>query len=96
MVASFPNDVKSFSRKTDNVDDVMAEDTNSAYDEIEALETELGTNPAGAYATVKARLDANDTAVGLNTTHRTSDGKNHSDVVLNNTHRTSTVQTTLI
>ena len=28
-------------------------------------------------------------AVPLNTTHRSSDGKNHSDVVLNNTHRTS-------
>ena len=28
-------------------------------------------------------------AVGLNTAHRGSDGKNHSDVVLNNTHRTS-------
>jgi len=30
------------------------------------------------------------TSVGLNTTHRTSDGKNHSDVVLNNAHRTGT------
>lgn len=27
--------------------------------------------------------------VGTNTTHRTSDGKDHSDVVLNNTHRSS-------
>jgi hypothetical protein len=89
MVASFPSDVKSFGRKTDNVDDVMADDVNFAYDEIEALETELGTDPAGAYATVKARLDANDTAVGLNTTHRTSAGTDHSDVGLNNTHRTS-------
>jgi len=31
----------------------------------------------------------NSAAVDLNTTHRTSDGKDHSDVVLNNTHRTS-------
>ena len=31
----------------------------------------------------------NATSVDLNTTHRSSDGKNHSDVVLNNTHRTS-------
>lgn len=28
-------------------------------------------------------------AITLNTTHRTNDGKDHSDVVLNNTHRTS-------
>jgi len=32
-------------------------------------------------------IDTNTTAIALNTTHRTSDGKNHSDVVLNNTHR---------
>ena len=31
----------------------------------------------------------NTTAIGLNTTHRASDGKNHADVVLNNTHRAS-------
>jgi len=34
-------------------------------------------------------IATNVTAIGLNTTHRTSDGKNHSDVVLNNTHRAS-------
>ena len=38
---------------------------------------------------VDDRANTNDTAVGLNTTHRGSDGKNHSDVVLNNTHRSS-------
>lgn len=35
------------------------------------------------------KIDAMDTTIGLNTTHRGSDGKDHSDVVLNNTHRTS-------
>jgi len=52
-----------------------------ANDEIEAIETELGVNPSGASATVVARLDANDTAVGLNTTHRTSSGVDHSYVL---------------
>ena len=35
------------------------------------------------------QVDLNVTAIGLNTTHRSSDGKTHADVVLNNTHRSS-------
>jgi len=64
MTATYPSGQKSFSRRTDAVDDILATDVNQAYDEIEALEAELGLNPAdktggtaGAYATVKARLD---------------------------------------
>ena len=57
MAASFPSSVKSFTDKTDNIDDVMATDINSAYDEIEAIETELGTDPAGTFDTVVLRLD---------------------------------------
>lgn len=34
-----------------------------------------------------ADIATNTTAIGLNTTHRSSDGTDHSDVVLNNTHR---------
>jgi len=63
MTATYPSGQKSFSRRTDT-DDIMATDVNQAYDEIEALEAELGLNPAdktggtaGTYATVKARLD---------------------------------------
>jgi len=37
----------------------------------------------------EADIATNVTAIGLNTTHRVSDGKDHSDVVLNNTHRGS-------
>ena len=36
-----------------------------------------------SFDTLEDRLDADDTATGSNTTHRTSDGKNHSDVVQN-------------
>lgn len=35
-------------------------------------------------------ITTNTPAIALNTTHRGSDGKNHSDLVLNNTHRGST------
>lgn len=46
------------------------------------------TNVQEAVDELDTNIDANTTAIGLNTTHRTSDGKDHSDVVLNNTHRT--------
>jgi DUF4097 and DUF4098 domain-containing protein YvlB len=56
MAASFPSAVKSFSARTDDVHNVMAADVNSAYDEISAIETELGTDPAGTATDVKTRL----------------------------------------
>jgi len=46
MAASYPASLKSFTSKVDNVDDYMAADINSAYDEIVAIETELGANSA--------------------------------------------------
>lgn len=42
---------------------VYAEDSNNATSAIVAIETELGTNPSGASATVGGRLDALDTTV---------------------------------
>lgn len=44
MTASFPGSVKSFSTKSDNVDDVMAVDINGIQDEVVAIETHLVTN----------------------------------------------------
>jgi hypothetical protein len=44
---------------------LFVEDIQKTDAEVVAIETELGANPKGASATVKARLDANDTAVGL-------------------------------
>ncbi len=41
MQASYPSTVKSWTDKQDNVDDVFAGDTNGAYAEIKAIETEL-------------------------------------------------------
>ena len=52
-----------------------------------AVETEV---PVGAIFTDTIYDDTTIQAeAALNTTHRSSDGKNHSDVVLNNTHRNS-------
>lgn len=61
-----------------------SEQHSNANDEIKAIETELGINPSGSGETVKARLDTNDTAVGLNTTHRTNNTQAHSDYLINN------------
>lgn len=57
MSSSYPGAVDSFTTKVDDVDDVMAADVNELQDGLEAVQAELGTDPAGTYATVKARLD---------------------------------------
>ena len=46
MTASYPNTIKSFTPKTDGIDDVLAADINAIQDEITAIETTLGTSPA--------------------------------------------------
>lgn len=57
-MASFPGSIKTFTDQVDDIDTVDAADINAAYDEIEAIETELGTDPAGSYTDVSDRLDA--------------------------------------
>jgi len=42
--ASFPQNVKTWTDKQDNIDDVFAGDVNGAYAEIIAIETELLSN----------------------------------------------------
>lgn len=56
MAASYPAAIKSFTAVTDNVDDVLATHINQPYEEITAIETELGTNPKGSAASVAALL----------------------------------------
>jgi hypothetical protein len=56
MATDYPGDIDSFAVKTDNVTDVMAADVNDLQDAVEAIETELGSDPAGTAADVKTRL----------------------------------------
>jgi len=42
VAAAYPNNVKSFTYKIDNKDKVISDDVNSAYDEIMAIESQLG------------------------------------------------------
>jgi len=46
VTASYPGSIKSFTSRTDYVHRIGASDINSLQDEITAIETELGTNPA--------------------------------------------------
>ena len=70
MATNYPGGIDDFNNPTptDYLDSATvphAAQHANANDAIEAVETELGTNPKGTYASVKARLDAatpNDTA----------------------------------
>lgn len=53
---AYPATIDNFTAKVDNVNDVMALDVNELQTAIEAIETELGTDPAGTVADVKTRL----------------------------------------
>ena len=62
MAASYPGAIKSFSQKTDLIDTIASADVNEAYDEIEAMQTELGTNPATLDDTVAPEASPADVA----------------------------------
>ena len=47
MAASYPTSIKSFSTKTDNVDDVLAAHVNDLQEEVVAIETVLGVGKTG-------------------------------------------------
>lgn len=65
MSASYPNSIKSFPTLVDGVDDYLASHNNERGEEITAIETELGTQPKGSDASVKARLDRMDGELAL-------------------------------
>lgn len=53
---AYPSAVESFTTKTNNVDTIDASHINGLQTSIVNIETELGTDPAGAFATVDARI----------------------------------------
>src|SRR3990167_2832811 len=56
MPASYPAALKTFSVNTDDVTLVNAAYADQRDDEIEAIQTELGTDPAGSMTDLKTRL----------------------------------------
>jgi hypothetical protein len=55
-MSSFPASLDNFTSLVDTVDDMEAVNVNELQDAIEAIETELGTDPAGTATDVKTRL----------------------------------------
>jgi len=53
---AYPGTLDDFTARTDGSDDVVAADINELQTAIEAIETELGTDPAGSLTDVKTRL----------------------------------------
>lgn len=51
MAASYPSSIKSFIYRVDNQDKVIASDVNVAYDEIVAIESELGEGGVASRST---------------------------------------------
>lgn len=55
-MASYPGAVKTWTSVIDNASEVVAADINTLYDEVTAIETELGTDPASTATDLKTRL----------------------------------------
>lgn len=64
-MSSFPGSLDSYTTKTDNVDYVLAAHVNSLQSAIVAIETELGTDPAGTVTDVKTRLSKAISGAGM-------------------------------
>jgi hypothetical protein len=56
-MAVYPDATISFTPRTDGVDDVMSSDINTAFEEITAIQTELGMDVKGTAADLVTRLD---------------------------------------
>lgn len=63
MAASYPSSIKSFLYRVDNVDKVIASDVNSAYDEITAIETQLGAGGVASRSTAWGAAAVNTTTL---------------------------------
>jgi hypothetical protein len=62
---AYPGSLDSFAPKTDGVDDVLAAHVNDIQTAIVAIETELGTDPAGILTDLKTRLAVSLSDAGL-------------------------------
>jgi hypothetical protein len=58
MATNYPGSLDSYTAKTDGVDVIMAAHVNNMQDAIVAVETELGSNPKGAFTSVAAAIAA--------------------------------------
>lgn len=85
-MATYPTGVYSYTNRTGG--QTLAAGTHStAHNEVAAeviaTQTELGTNPSGAYSTVKDRLEALTSAIGAQHTQNTDSGSSSAAFYLN-------------
>lgn len=64
MTTVYPGTLDSWTDKTDGVDIYYAAHVNNLQDAVEAIETELGTDPAGTATDLKTRLSKSLAALG--------------------------------
>lgn len=64
-MTSYPSALVSFTPNIDDITEVTAATVNVAYDEITAVETELGTDVAGSVTDLKTRLAKSLTGAGM-------------------------------
>lgn len=64
MTTLYPGALDIYTDKTDGIDYNLASHINDLQDAAEAIEGELGTDPAGSHATVKERLNNHNHASG--------------------------------
>ena len=72
MAAQYPSAIKTFSSIVNGVTKLVASLFNSPYEEITAIQTELGTDPAGLHSDLKTRISGYDSgwfAVAADTTY---------------------------
>jgi len=62
-MATYPDNIKTFTTKQDGVEDVLADHINQLQDEITAIEAELGVKPKGTKDNVVSRLNDVDTSL---------------------------------
>jgi len=56
MSTNYPDGIDSYTEKNDGVDTVSASDINDLQDAVEAIETELGTNPKESFSNVASAI----------------------------------------
>jgi hypothetical protein len=63
MAASYPTSIKSFTYRVDNQDKVIAADVNVSYDEITAIELQLGAGGVASRTTAFGSANFDSTTI---------------------------------
>lgn len=90
-MANYPVSLPSFDQQENGIDVVDAADVNTAYDEITAIATELGTGAKGSAASVSARIAAVESGVTSITGSAVTSSGNKTITVASDAHVSLTI-----